>query len=213
MFSVNPKTQDARISGSLASLCGLEKALESKDDYQVEMSLRKIIVMQAHSFFIGGVPIIFYGDELGYTNDYAYLKDPGKSYDNRWMHRPLIQWDKNEKINNTGTIENRIFSETQQLIGIRKKLSVVGDYKNLTWMTPHNIHVAGYLRTYDEQQLYCIFNFSDKSAHLTWFAFKEHGRIPTRLYDHWRKTDMPVGHDHEFLVLEPYTFYLFEQSL
>ena len=28
LFSVNPKTQDARISGSLASLCGLEKALE-----------------------------------------------------------------------------------------------------------------------------------------------------------------------------------------
>lgn len=213
LFSVNPKTQDARISGSLASLCGLEKALESKDDYQVEMSLRKIIVMQVHSFFIGGVPMIFYGDELGYTNDYAYLKDPGKSYDNRWMHRPLIHWDKNEKINDAGTIENRIFSETQQLIDIRKKLSVAGDYKNLTWMTPHNIHVAGYLRTYDEQQLYCIFNFSDKSAHLTWFAFKEHGSIPTRLYDHWRKTDMLVGHDHEFLVLEPYTFYLFEQSL
>ena len=28
--------------------------------------------MQAHSFFLGGVPMIFYGDEVGYTNDYSY---------------------------------------------------------------------------------------------------------------------------------------------
>ena len=67
LFSVNPKTQDARISGSLASLCGLESALKENNGYQVEMSVRKILLMQAHSFFIGGVPMLFYGDEVGYT--------------------------------------------------------------------------------------------------------------------------------------------------
>ena len=36
LFSVNPKTQDARISGSLASLCGLEKALEEKQHNDIE---------------------------------------------------------------------------------------------------------------------------------------------------------------------------------
>ena len=30
--------------------------------------------MQAMSFFIGGVPMIFYGDEVGYTNDYSLFK-------------------------------------------------------------------------------------------------------------------------------------------
>ena len=47
--------------------------------------------MQAHSFFLGGVPMLFYGDEVGYTNDYSYLDDEGKSYDNRWMHRPMTK--------------------------------------------------------------------------------------------------------------------------
>ncbi|MGA9576880.1 MAG: alpha-amylase family glycosyl hydrolase, partial [Terrimicrobiaceae bacterium] len=39
LFSVNPKTNDARISGSLASLCGLEKALLSKDGAVIDMAI------------------------------------------------------------------------------------------------------------------------------------------------------------------------------
>ncbi len=212
LFSVNPKTQDARISGSLASLCGLEKALLENNDYDVEMALKRIVLMQAHSFFIGGMPMLFYGDEAGYTNDYSYLNDTGKSYDNRWMHRPVIDWEKNKRIDIEGTVEQRIFSGTQELIAIRKKLGVVADHKNLTWLAPHNIHVAGYLREDKQQKLFCVFNFSGKTAFLTWFAFKEHDMSLTRLYDHWQKKYHNVGKDNEFLIMEPYTFCLFEQS-
>ncbi|HRI20004.1 MAG TPA: hypothetical protein PLA68_03595, partial [Panacibacter sp.] len=210
LFSVNPKTQDARISGSLASLCGLEKALEQKDALETEMAVRKILMMQALSFFIGGVPMIFYGDELGYTNDYSYLNDAGKSYDNRWMHRPVIHWEKNKMADNDGTIEHRIFTGTQHLISLRKKLAVVADHKNLTWLAPYNIHIAGYLRSEGGKKLYCLFNFSNGPAFLTWYAFKEHGQVPARLCDHWSKQYFNVGHDHEYLIMEPYTFHLFE---
>jgi amylosucrase len=211
LFSVNPKTQDARISGSLASLCGLESALRDNNDYQAEVSVRKILLMQAHSFFIGGIPMLFYGDELGYTNDYSYLNDPGKSYDNRWMHRPLMDWEKNKRIDEVGTIEQKIFSGTQQLIALRKQLPVVADYKNLSWLSPFNIHVAGYLRTLDETKLYCIYNFSSQVAYLSWAAFKQHGPTPNELYDHWEKKTYIVGFDHEHLIMEPYSFCLLEQ--
>jgi amylosucrase len=66
--------------------------------------------MQAQTCFIGGLPMLFYGDELGYTNDYSYLNEPGKSYDNRWMHRPVIDWEKNKRIEEKDTIEEKIFS-------------------------------------------------------------------------------------------------------
>jgi amylosucrase len=210
LFSVNPKTNDARISGSLASLCGLEKAITVNDEKAIDYSIRKILLMQAHSFFIGGIPMLFYGDEAGYTNDYSYLNDPGKSYDNRWMHRPVIDWEKNKNIDAEGTIEHRVFSSTQKLIGIRNKLKAVGDFKNLTWLTPHNIHVAGYLRTFEGQKLYCLFNFSGSAAYLTWYAFKEHGVDPYILYDHWQEKDYTVGSDFDYLIIEPYQFLLFE---
>ncbi|MBL7740883.1 MAG: hypothetical protein JNK14_16805 [Chitinophagaceae bacterium] len=210
LFSVNPKTNDARISGSLASLCGLENAIIAKDETAIDYAIRRIILMQAHSFFIGGVPMIFYGDEAGYTNDYSYLNDPGKSYDNRWMHRPVIDWKKNKNIDKAGTTEQRIFSATQRLITLRRKIFAVGDYKNLTWLTPHNIHVAGYLRTFEDQKLYCLFNFLDKPSYVTWHAFKEHGAEPHVLFDHWQEKEYQVGYDHEYLVIEPYQFLLME---
>ena len=71
LFSVNPKTQDARISGSLASLCGLEKAQKDNSSYARSIAIRKIMLMQAHSFMLGGIPILFYGDEQGLVNDYS----------------------------------------------------------------------------------------------------------------------------------------------
>lgn len=210
LFAVNEKTGDARISGSLASLCGLEKAIEQNNAAAVTESINKILMMQAHSFFMGGLPMIFYGDELGYTNDYSYLDDAGKSYDNRWMHRPVINWEKNERIHEPGTVEERIFSGTRELIAIRKKLEQVSDFKNLTWLPPHNIHVAGYLRTHNGSKLYAVFNFSNKPAWLTWFAFKQHGPVSADLFDHWSKKTFQVGYDSEYLVLEPYGFYLLE---
>jgi amylosucrase len=210
LFSVNPKTQDARISGSLASLCGLEKAIEQNNPMAIDTAIAKIILMQAQSMFLGGIPMLFYGDEVGYTNDYSYLGDPGKSYDNRWMHRPIIDWNKNALVNEEGTIENRIYSATKQLIQLRKSLAVFSDTKNLIWLSPHNIHVAGFIRTNENKQLYCLFNFNHKVSYITWYLFKEHGFKPSYLKDHWSGKKHKVGSDHEYLVMEPYQFAVFE---
>ena len=210
LFSVNPKTQDARISGSLASLCGLEHALKKNSGQETELAIRRILLMQAHSFFLGGVPMIFYGDETGYTNDYSYLDDPGKSYDNRWMHRPVINWEKNRLVHEPGTIEHRIFTATQRLLRIRRETNVIADRNNLTWLTPHNTHVAGYLRAWDNERVYCLFNFSAQLQYVTWYIFKEHGMSPAQLTDLWEDKQYTVGADHEYFVLQPYSFYLLQ---
>jgi amylosucrase len=210
LFSVNEKTGDARISGSLASLCGLEKAMKEKDETETELSVRKILLMQAHSFFIGGIPVIFYGDEAAYTNDYSYLHDSGKYYDNRWMHRPIIDWEKNSRVDTPGTPEHTIFSSTQKLIKIRRRLSVIADRKNLTWLTPHNIHVAGYLRAWEDDRVYCLFNFSREEQNLTWYVFKENAMKPFRLFDHWSEKYFDVKSDREYFVLPAYSFFILE---
>ena len=210
LFSVNPKTQDARISGSLASLCGLQKAIEINNEDAIELAIKKIILMQAHSFFMGGVPMLFYGDEIGYTNDYSYLQDEGKSYDNRWMHRPIINWEKNNKKDTDGTIEQKVFTATKKLIGIRKSLKVVADYKNITWLATYSKHIAAYLRTLDEDKLYCIFNFSAFTTYMPWHAFKQHGPAATTLFDHYSQQIFTVGNDNEHLILQPYSFVLLQ---
>ena len=204
LFSINPKTQDARISGTLASLCGLEAALAKQNEVFIAESIAKILMMQAQTFFLGGLPMLFYGDEVGYTNDYTYLSDPGKSYDNRWMHRPLIDWIKNEKRNTVGSIEYQIFAQTQQLLQIRKQLPVLSDYSNITWLTPHNIHVAGFMRSYGSERIYALFNYSNKAAYITWHAFKEHVPVPKKLFNYINQQVYTVGADYEYLILPPY---------
>ena len=210
LFSYNPKTGDARISGTLASLCGLQKAIEENNKDEISKAIDKILMMQSFSFFIGGLPMIFYGDEVGYTNDTSYLKDAGKSYDNRWMHRPVINWNKNNLKDKEGTVENRIFKGTQKLLAIRRKLPAIADTSNLTWITPHNIHVAAFIRATKEQQIFCLYNFSSKPAYVTWYAFKENGFTPKKLYDHWSQEKYRVGNDNEYLIIQPYGFHIME---
>jgi len=210
LFSTNPKTGDARISGTLASLCGLEKALNSSDQNAVSQSIDKILMMQALSFFIGGMPMLFYGDELGYINDYSYLEDPGKSYDNRWMHRPVMDWDRIKLIEIRGTTEERIFSGTQKLLQIRRRLPALADLGNLVWLTPQSNHVASFMRITREQKLYGLFNFSKETVFVSWYIFKEHGIPPKQLFDHWNQVRYEVGADQEYLMLAPYSFSLME---
>ena len=116
--------------------------MAENDALLIEQSIQKILLMQAHSMFLGGIPMLYYGDELGYTNDYSYLNDEAKSYDNRWMHRPEMNWTKNKLRDKSGTIQHKIFSATQKLILIRKTLSMVSDHKNLTWIHTFNKHAA-----------------------------------------------------------------------
>lgn len=210
LFSVNPKTNDARISGTLASLCGLEKAITSNNPFHIESAINKILLVQAASIFYGGIPMLFYGDEVGYTNDYSYLTDIGKSYDNRWMHRPKINWNKIERVNDIATVEARIFNGTKKLISLRNEFAVFSDLKNTAWISPHNIHIAGYIRYNEKQTFYCIFNFSNREAFLTWYAFKEFSKKFSVLLDRWQNIQHNISADDEYLILQPYQFMILE---
>lgn len=203
LFAVNPRTGDARISGTLASLCGLETALEQNDNAAIDLAVRRIVLMQAHSMLLGGLPMLFYGDERAAINDYTYRLYPEKAYDNRWMHRPLIDWDDTQWAD-AETPAGKVFSATQQLIALRKSMDALADRSNVEWFTPHNIHVAGFLRYTDERNIYCVLNYSNRDAYLTWYAFKEKGLKAGNVVDHVSGKEYSVGSDREYLVLPAY---------
>ena len=96
-----------------------------------------------------------------------------KNSEKEYIAARVIDWDKSALRNEKDTIEKRIFSGTQRLLSIRKKSNPVSDHSNLTWISPHNIHVAGFVRAFNGKKLFCVFNFSPRPAYLTWFAFKE----------------------------------------
>ncbi|WP_395768679.1 alpha-amylase family glycosyl hydrolase [Aquirufa sp.] len=206
LFAINPKTQDARLSGSLASLCGLESAIEAKDAALIQTSIDKIILMQAMCMLVGGVPMLFYGDEAGYTNDYSYLEDPGKSYDNRWMHRPVIDWKRAELVDKKGMTENKVYSALQKLIKLRRSTPILADLKNIQWLGNQNNSIAGFIRFMGESKITCLFNFSSTPQSISWFIMDTNGKRPEQVQDLWSQETLPVGMDHEHLELAPYQF-------
>ena len=79
-FQENPKTGDARVTGTTASLAGIEA-----DD---EGGVDRVILAHAIALSTGGIPLIYLGDEVAQLNDYSYVVDPATADDSRWVHRP-----------------------------------------------------------------------------------------------------------------------------
>lgn len=131
VFQANPATGDARISGTLASLAGLEAALHPQgpaggsvpDPALVDAALGRIFLLHAVVYGYGGIPLLYMGDELGLLNDRTYLDDERLAEDNRWLHRPRMAWDAAERRHDPTTVEGRIFSGIRHLAQVRAGLT------------------------------------------------------------------------------------------
>ena len=145
-FGRNDKTGDARISGALASLVGLEVATERNDELAIERSIDLILLLHSMIMSFGGIPLLYYGDEIGTLNDCTFLQDENKAKDNRWMHRPRIDWDKAERRHSHGSVEQRIFTGLQKMIAVRKSTPAFADYNNRTLIETGNPHLFVFMR-------------------------------------------------------------------
>ncbi|MBT8177869.1 MAG: alpha amylase, partial [Eudoraea sp.] len=163
IFMHNPKTGDGRITGSAASLLGLEKALKEKDAKGVNLALDKIILLHGLVLAYGGIPMIYGGDELGALNDYSYLKEPGKKNDSRWVNRPRHHWKQIEKdLEQAKSPAYKINKRLHRLIGIRKSNPCLADRNNLNLLDIGNPHVFAFERkALDSQGIIAIGNFHD----------------------------------------------------
>jgi amylosucrase len=119
LFQENPETGDARISGSAASLCGIEAA-QTPDE--LDRAIRRLVLLYAVVFAFGGIPLIYMGDELAMRNDHSYLEDPALADDNRWLHRPRMDWSAAARRHDPATLEGRVFGWMKRLVEARQDL-------------------------------------------------------------------------------------------
>lgn len=64
-----------------------------KNDFQIHLAQKRIHLQHAIILSLGGIPMIYSGDEIASTNFYNYLNESDKKHDNRWLHRPMMNWD------------------------------------------------------------------------------------------------------------------------
>jgi amylosucrase len=156
-FNFNPRTLDMRICGTMASLAGLEQALNRDDPLLVANAEARIMAMYSVILSAGGIPLIYLGDEVATLNDYSYRDDPQTAGDARWVHRPVAQAERYAQRHDVATSVGRIYGALGRLIRLRQQLPVLADAET-TWLDSGNRHVLAYSRHHG---LLALVNFSD----------------------------------------------------
>ncbi len=111
-FQENPRTGDARITGTTASLAGIEAADAGGED--------RVILAHALALSTGGIPLLYLGDEVAQLNDYSYRDDPAEAGDSRWVHRPHRPEQNYADRTDATTPAGRVFARLTRLIDVRR---------------------------------------------------------------------------------------------
>lgn len=205
-FQENPRTGDARISGTCASLAGLEKALNQGSEKEIDLAIRRIILIHGILFFVGGIPLLYLGDELGTLNDYSFRSDPAKANDSRWVHRPPLNHEKMQQRTQPESIAGRIFTQLQTLIRIRKQHDAfsVGEINLIS--TDSNA-ILGFVRRAGTQRMLVLANFSEHPFLLSGNLLRLYG-----LSYHFTELISGTSRQLEDFTLEPYQLIILQSQ-
>lgn len=202
-FQVEEETGEARTSGTLAALSGLQKARVEGDEGDVEMALRRTMLLHNLMFAKSGMPLLYSGDEVGQLNDFSYLTDQLKADDNRWVHRPRMDWEAAALREQEGTVESRLFDGVRRFVDARRGLDPLHAAADERILRPGNDQVFVLERARNGERFLSASNFSAKPQAIP-FARLPHEWTPAGHVDVLRGTtaQFPDGR----ILLPPYGF-------
>jgi glycosidase len=196
-FQENPKTGDARISGTCASLTGLEAA--TGDPRETELAIRRILLIHGIILSIGGMPLLYLGDEIGMLNDYSYRDDPAKAADSRWVHRPAADAQALARRADPTTTEGQIYTRLRRLIELRRATEAFSGQET-TIAAINNPQIFAYTRQHAGRRILALGNFSEREQSIDGNELRLHGLA-------YQFIDL-IGGAHisaaNMLILQPY---------
>jgi amylosucrase len=154
VFQENEETGDARTSGMAAALCGIAAGDPSGVD--------RLETLYSVVFSYGGIPLLWMGDELGLGNDDRWAENPLHADDNRWLHRPPMDWAAAARRTDPGTVAGQVFGRLRALAEVRKGQLALRSGGETTVLEPDDPHVLAYRRRHQRSApLLALANFSD----------------------------------------------------
>ncbi len=206
-FQEDVKSGDARVSGTCASLVGLEQALEEDDSVAVDFAIRRLLIIHGIIMTIGGIPLIYLGDEIGMLNDYSYDQDVAKIGDSRWLHRSHFDRARAKQRRDSTTEVGRIFQGMLRLIQLRQQ-NLAFTRAETEIADTGNPHVFGYFRSHDQHSVLVLTNFSEKEQRLEARRLRLMGMRKT-MVDLFTGRTITAAQE---LVMAPYDFLVLSRS-
>jgi amylosucrase len=167
-FQENPKTGDARIAGTTASLAGIEAGDAGGED--------RVILAHAIALSTGGIPLLYLGDEVAQLNDDGYRDDPAHAGDSRWVHRPVRPADSYASRHDAATAAGRVHQRLTALIAARRRTPELAGNALIPFHTAH-ASVVGYQRPGDGSIVLVLANVADHAVRIDPVTFS--GFLPT----------------------------------
>ena len=182
VFQHNPETGDRRISGTAASLAGVEAALAHAAPRELDLALARLACAHAMVFGFGGVPLLYMGDELALLNDRTYTSVPEHADDNRWLHRPQMSWTLAERRHDPTTVEGRAFATSSTWAGCGRRLAALHAAVETELFETGNPAVVMAVRRHAAGTLLEVFNVSEAEQRVTAAALE--GQLDGPWFDH-----------------------------
>ncbi len=203
-FQADPSTGDARTSGMAASLLGLESALAAGDSAEASAALTRLETMYAVAYSFGGIPLLYMGDEIALRSDARWADDPAHTDDNRWLHRPPMDWAAAERRADPASLEGRVFGALQQLALARRTTESLRSDASTTVLQPRSPHVLAYVRRHPRAApVLAVACFSDDEEYVEAELLEQAGiREPVHLHSSTQRLDLHDGR----LRLPPWGF-------
>jgi len=187
VFQENAVTGDRRISGSAASLAGLECG----DPHAVD----RLLLAHAIVLGFGGLPVLWMGDEVGLLNDPHWADEPGHEADNRWAHRPRMPWP--APAGPPGLADG-----LRRLLDVRRGLAPLHAAVPTEIWDPRDPGVLLVVRRHEDGPLLGAYNVTDSERRVPSEVLAWLGLDPTQVIDHVTGA-APKLHSGD-LVLPPY---------
>jgi amylosucrase len=198
-FQEDPRTGDARVSGTCASLCGVEKALAEQDERELDLAIRRILLIHGVILTVGGIPLIYLGDEIATLNDYGYDRDPAKVGDSRWLHRGGFDWVRAEERRDAGSVPGQVYKGLLRLLQLRSQNLAFGRAET-EFLDTGNPHVLGFVRPGEQSTLFVLANFTEGEQRLEARRLRQMGMRKIMVDMHAGRTLTAT----QELVMEPY---------
>ena len=165
-FQENARTGDCRVSGTCAALAGLDAALEAGEPTLIEHAVRRIIMLHALVYTIGGIPLLYLGDEIAQLNDRSFASRPEEAPDNRWVHRPFYSDDRlTSALKDRASPEGRVLAALIRLGQLRRHEPVLGNGR-LDLLDLDQRYVLAFERHASDQRLVVIGNLSEHEVQI-----------------------------------------------
>ncbi len=159
VFQYNEATGDKRTSGTAASLAGLAAA---KDEEAAQAAMARIFLVHALAYGWGGIPVIWSGDELGTLNDPQWASEAGHEDDNRWAHRPRLDWEVAKDRDDLTTVTGKIFQGLVHLARVRGSLPQLHAGADSRVFGDHiDRGVLATLRRHASGPMLCLYNLTE----------------------------------------------------